>query len=110
MATHAWSISRQKRTLDRLQHPVGSADLPEGASPHGSLPAGSQEAATTFGRSEYGGPCPPHGTHHYFFRLYALDLLLSLPPGVTGQQLEGAMRGHILAQGQLVGTCQRSSH
>ncbi len=89
----------------------GAHQLPEGASPHGSLPAGSQEGATSFGHSEYGGPCPPPGKpHHYFFRLYALDLRLDLPPGATRQQLEAAMNGHVLAQGQLVGTYQRSAH
>jgi Raf kinase inhibitor-like YbhB/YbcL family protein len=88
----------------------GTHQLPEGASPRGSLPAGSQEGANSFGHSEYGGPCPPHGTHRYFFRLYALDLRLDLPPGTTRQQLEAAMNGHVLAQGQLVGTYQRSAH
>lgn len=84
--------------------------LPEGASPRGSLPAGSREGANSFGRSQYGGPCPPPGNpHRYFFRLYALDLQLDLPAGATRQQLEAAISGHILAQGQIVGTYQRSA-
>ena len=90
--------------------PPGVQQLSEGASPHGSLPAGSQEETNGFSHSEYGGPCPPHGVHRYFFRLYALDLRLDLPAGATRQQLEAAMNGHILAQGQLVGTYQRSVH
>jgi Raf kinase inhibitor-like YbhB/YbcL family protein len=52
----------------------------------------------------YGGPCPPSGTHRYFFKLYALDTTLSLSPGVTKEQLLKAMEGHILAQGELMGT------
>jgi len=52
----------------------------------------------------YDGPCPPSGTHRYFFKLYALDATLSLSPGATKEQLLGAMKGHILAQGELMGT------
>ena len=52
----------------------------------------------------YDGPCPPWGTHHYFFKLYALDARLDLPPGATADQLRKAMQGHILAQGELMGT------
>lgn len=56
----------------------------------------------------YGGPCPPRGKpHRYFFRLYALDTLLDLAPGANREELEAAMAGHVLAQGQLMGTYQR---
>jgi Raf kinase inhibitor-like YbhB/YbcL family protein len=56
----------------------------------------------------YGGPCPPRGKpHRYFFKLYALDASLSLPSGASKADLEKAMRGHILAQGQLIGTYSR---
>lgn len=89
--------------------PPAERQLLEGASPHGSLPLGSQQGSTSFDRSEYGGPCPPRGTHHYFFRLYALDIHLDLAAGATRRQLEAAMTGHILAEGQLVGTYQRST-
>jgi Raf kinase inhibitor-like YbhB/YbcL family protein len=55
----------------------------------------------------YAGPCPPPGNpHRYFFRLYALDLSLNLPPGATKEELERAMDQHILAQGTLMGTYQ----
>jgi Raf kinase inhibitor-like YbhB/YbcL family protein len=56
------------------------------------------------GNMSYDGPCPPSGTHRYFFKLYALDSTLSLSPGATKEQLLTAMKGHILAQGELMGT------
>ena len=56
------------------------------------------------GNMRYDGPCPPSGTHRYFFKLYALDSTLSLSPGATKEQLLNAMKGHILAQGELMGT------
>jgi Raf kinase inhibitor-like YbhB/YbcL family protein len=68
------------------------------------LPADSQEGWNSWGRPGYGGPCPPSGTHHYFFKLYALDTRLKLPPYPTKAQLLQAMEGHILAQTELMGT------
>ena len=53
---------------------------------------------------DYDGPCPPSGTHRYFFKFYALDTILSLSPGATKDQLLKAMEGHILAQTELMGT------
>jgi Raf kinase inhibitor-like YbhB/YbcL family protein len=58
----------------------------------------------SWGNPGYGGPCPPSGTHRYFFKLYALDSILSLSPGATKQQVRKAMEGHILAQDELMGT------
>lgn len=58
-------------------------------------------------RIGYGGPCPPSGTHRYFFNLYALDLLPQLPANLTKQKLLEKMHGHILAEAQLMGTYQR---
>jgi Raf kinase inhibitor-like YbhB/YbcL family protein len=52
----------------------------------------------------YDGPCPPSGTHRYFFKLYALDLTPSLSPGATKEQVLTAIGDHILAQGELMGT------
>ena len=90
--------------------PPGSRQLDEGASTEGSMPAGSAEGRNNFGRLGYGAPCPPYGKpHHYFFRVYALDSRLDLPPGATRRELDAAMSGHILAQGQIVGTYQRAS-
>jgi Raf kinase inhibitor-like YbhB/YbcL family protein len=62
---------------------------------------------TDFGRVGYGGPCPPSGTHRYLFKLYALDTTLPLPSGARKSQVEEAMKGHILAQVQLMGTYRR---
>ena len=56
-----------------------------------------------FGRKDYGGPCPPSGTHRYFFKMYALDKKLNLEEGIHKKDLESAMQGHILAQAQLLG-------
>lgn len=72
-----------------------------------SLPQGAQEGMTDFRNRGYGGPCPPSGTHRYFFKLYALDTTLSLSPSTTKAALEKAMAGHIAAQGELVGVYKR---
>jgi Raf kinase inhibitor-like YbhB/YbcL family protein len=61
----------------------------------------------SWGRADYGGPCPPSGTHRYFFKLYALDTTVSLLPGATKQELLSAMEGHILAETELMGTFSR---
>lgn len=79
----------------------------------GSAPAGPEgntavEGTTDFGTIGYGGPCPPSGTHRYFFRLYALDTMLELDASATKPQLEGAMEGHILDQAELIGLYQRA--
>jgi Raf kinase inhibitor-like YbhB/YbcL family protein len=61
-----------------------------------------------FGRNDYGGPCPPSGTHRYVFKVYALDDLIDLPEGSTRNQFEEAMRGHIVAYGEVTGIYKRS--
>ena len=66
------------------------------------------EGMTDFGRTGYGGPCPPNGTHTYRFKLYALDKVLALEQGATLAQLEAAMQGHIIAQTELDGEYKRS--
>ena len=69
------------------------------------MPADSMSVGkNSWGDMRYGGPCPPSGTHRYFFKLYALDSNLSLSPGATSNQLLQAMQGHILAQAELMGT------
>lgn len=72
------------------------------------LSDGTLQGRNDFAKMGYGGPCPPGGTHRYYFKLYALDTRLSLAPGATPSQLETAMKGHILAEAQLMGTYRRS--
>ncbi len=86
--------------------PPSASSLPEAVSPAG-LPAGTQEGKNDWKRTGYGGPCPPIGRHRYFHKLYALDLVLPDLGKPTKPQLEAAMRGHILAQAELVGTYQK---
>jgi Raf kinase inhibitor-like YbhB/YbcL family protein len=78
----------------------------------GSLPEGVQGVGTPgtndFRKLGYGGPCPPPGKpHRYYFKLYALDMVLNLQSGVTKADVEKAMNGHVLAQGQLMGKFSR---
>jgi hypothetical protein len=72
------------------------------------LPAGTREGLNDWGRTGYGGPCPPIGRHRYFHKLYALDALLPDMRHPTKGQLLAAMEGHILAHTELIGTYQRS--
>ncbi len=72
-----------------------------------SSPTGASAGAGTAGKQKYEGPCPPSGTHHYHFRLYALDTLLNLPAGSDKAALLGGMQGHILEEADLVGTYRR---
>ncbi len=69
----------------------------------GSLPEGAQQGMNDFRKLEYGGPCPPSGTHRYFFKLYALDTRVSLKKGATKADLEKSMKGRILAQAETIG-------
>ena len=61
------------------------------------------EGPNNFGQVHYGGPCPPSGTHRYFFKAYALDTELSVDEKMTKAELEKAMGGHLLAQAELIG-------
>ena len=72
-------------------------------------PDGALQGINDFQRHGYGGPCPPGGTHRYFFKLYALDKILALGPGAAKSQLEPAMKGHILAEARLMGAYRRRS-
>ncbi len=71
------------------------------------LPTGAIQGKNDFRRIGYGGPCPPGGTHRYFFKIYALDTELDLSPGATKSQVLEAMEGHILAHGELMGRYSR---
>jgi Raf kinase inhibitor-like YbhB/YbcL family protein len=70
-------------------------------------PASGTFGKTTFGHTRYGGPCPPDREHRYFFKLYALDILLPLKEGATKKEIEKAMQGHILAETQLMGRYEK---
>jgi Raf kinase inhibitor-like YbhB/YbcL family protein len=65
------------------------------------------QGTNDFGRSGYGGPCPPSGTHRYYFKIFALDRELDLPFGAKRSQLDAAMKGHVIAQGELMGRYSR---
>lgn len=71
------------------------------------LPPGVVEGKNTFGSMKYGGPCPGSGEHRYFFRLYALDAMLYLQEGVSREELEESMEGHILEQAEYMGIYRR---
>jgi Raf kinase inhibitor-like YbhB/YbcL family protein len=73
-----------------------------------SVPAGALQGKNDFNKRAYGGPCPPSGTHRYFFKLYALDTTLNIGANTTKATLESAMKGHILAEAQLIGLYKRS--
>jgi Raf kinase inhibitor-like YbhB/YbcL family protein len=75
----------------------------------GSAPQGVQ-GTNDFGRSGYGGPCPPSGTHRYYFKIFALDRELSLASGTKRNQLDAAMKGHVVAQGELMGRYAKQKH
>jgi hypothetical protein len=87
--------------------PAGELALEEGVPKKEALPSGTRQGITDFGRAGYGGPCPPSGTHRYFFKLYALDTTLELPATTTKKDLEKAMQGHIRAQAELMGKYTR---
>ena len=73
-----------------------------GSIAEGSAPQGVQ-GANDFGKSGYRGPCPPPGTHRYSFKIFALDRELELRSGAKRSQVDAAMKGHVIAQGELVG-------
>jgi len=88
--------------------PASATGLPEGAGSGAGLPPGTAQGRNDFKRTGYGGPCPPSGSHRYFFKLYALDATFDGLVEATKADLERAMEGHVLARGELVGTYQRA--
>ncbi|YAG12942.1 YbhB/YbcL family Raf kinase inhibitor-like protein [Nostoc sp. DSM 114161] len=83
--------------------------LPEHTPTVKTLPNGGIQGKNDFGNFGYGGPCPPSGIHHYFFKLYALDKSLGLPAGATKNQILVAMESHVLATAELIGRYKRQS-
>ena len=71
------------------------------------MPTNTVQGTNHFGDNNYGGPCPPSGTHSYYFKLYALDIELRLKPGAGRRDLLKAMEGHITAEAQLMGKYER---
>jgi len=86
--------------------PPSADGLAQGASTD-ALPKGTLEGRNDWGRTGYGGPCPPIGRHRYFFKLYALDVLLPELGQPDKKRLERAMQGHVLAKYELIGTYQK---
>ena len=84
-----WNLSPQTSTIS------------EGSAP------GGVHGTNDFGKSGYGGPCPPSGTHRYYFRVFALDRKLDLANGAKRSQLDAAMKGHVTTQGELMGRYSR---
>ncbi|TCV86698.1 YbhB/YbcL family Raf kinase inhibitor-like protein [Sulfurirhabdus autotrophica] len=94
-----WVIYNLPATCNNLSEDIpGNLHLPEGGV-HGN---------NSWSKLGYGGPCPPSGTHRYYFKLYALDRVLQIAPGATKAALLAAMEGHILDQAELMGTYNRN--
>jgi hypothetical protein len=88
--------------------PANARSLPQNVPKQEQLADGSRQGRNDFRKIGYSGPCPPPGKpHRYFFKLYALDAKLNLQPGATKKDVERAMRGHILAQGEWMGRYAR---
>jgi Raf kinase inhibitor-like YbhB/YbcL family protein len=88
--------------------PANVTALPESVPKTARLDDGSEQGANDFHKTGYNGPCPPPGKpHRYYFRLYALDAMLNLKAGATTSDLEGSMKGHVLAQAEWMGRYRR---
>ena len=87
--------------------PADAGGLEENIPKEKKLDDGACQGITDFQRHGYGGPCPPGGTHRYYFKLYALDTELDLPGNSTKAALEAAMQGHLIAKGELMGKYKR---
>jgi len=86
--------------------PPTASGLPEAVA-LGDLPAGTRQGTNDWKRTGYGGPCPPIGRHRYYHKLYALDAVLPDLGAATKAELEAAMKGHVVAQVELVGTYEK---
>lgn len=84
--------------------------LPEGVAPEGTLPSGARQGRNSFGKTGYGGPCPPPGpAHRYYIKLYALDTPLHLKAAVTRTHIDRSIDGHVLAVAELMGRYRRQA-
>ncbi|MBW8000934.1 MAG: YbhB/YbcL family Raf kinase inhibitor-like protein [Planctomycetes bacterium] len=84
-----------------------TTELPENMLDDETLPDGTRQGVTDFGKTGYGGPCPPSGTHRYYFKIYALDKKIDVVIVLDKDELLKQMQGHIIAQGQLMGKYKR---
>ena len=87
--------------------PANIKELTENKPPQKPISIGAKQGRNDFGQIGYGGPCPPGGTHRYYFKLYVLDKEINLEAGATKAQLLNAMEGHMLAEGKLMGKYKR---
>jgi hypothetical protein len=88
--------------------PATARRLTEALPGNDEMSGGGRQGMNDFPMSGYGGPCPPPGKYHrYFFRLYALDTVLNLKSGATRQELDRAMKGHVLAEAEVMGRFRR---
>ncbi len=87
--------------------PAETRSLPEAVAAEPEPPVGGRHGKNSWGRLDYGGPCPPSGAHRYIFKLYAIDTTLNLSAGAKKQKVLDAMDGHILDQTTLMGKYQR---
>jgi Raf kinase inhibitor-like YbhB/YbcL family protein len=86
--------------------PPPTRGLPQGVAAK-DLPAGTKQGVNDWKRTGYGGPCPPIGRHRYFHKLYALDTVLPDLGAAPKIRVEAAMKGHVIAQAELIGTYQK---
>ena len=93
-----WVVFNLPATMRALNENIGERE---------TIAQRATQGVNGFKQYGYGGPCPPSGTHRYFFKLYALDTELDLGPEATKDQLLDRMEGHVLAEGQLMGTYTR---
>jgi Raf kinase inhibitor-like YbhB/YbcL family protein len=93
-----WVIYNLPANINELSEDVPSLEI---------LQNGAKQGRNDFGKIGYGGPCPPGGTHRYYFKVYALTEELNVEAGITKSELLKAMEGHILSEGQLMGRYKR---
>lgn len=88
--------------------PASENGLTEGVGKNGTEAGGGMQGRNSFGEQGYGGPCPPSGSHRYYFRLYALQQSLRIPAGAKRTEVEQAMEGHVMDTAELMGRYERA--